>query len=674
MWAGLDLEFQLVLIDREEDQREILGVKIRAVNSADADDIRKVLSCLRIGFLECEDGFKIRSESYEKACKAIRQYLPIVPLPDHLQKLLKASEARYSTPRITDETLASHIPVELWNVAKPYQKEGLRYIFEHDGRAELADEMGVGKSFQAILFSFLYKKVHGPVLIICPPLLLEKWAQELRGWCRLVNKDFDSKEKPQITILWKGKDVTNLHVDKTQKDHYYLVAYSIIQNLEAVKALVAQQFKIIVADETHAVKNESAKRCISTQALCVTAKYVVLLSGTPGVRPLEWFTQFSMVSPFAFPESLKWKPPKAYGFASLTKDKTREKNAMMPYSYVSRWCDPFMETTFRHHKKWNHSGSARAEELHAVGREFVFIRRQAKTVLNTALPPKTTHYLTMDITKEDAEIVRSTMKRLNEAAAEHDDYERKKCWMEMFNDLPRMKKNFVVQHLRTTLLHNRMHDHKTIIFAHHIEMIDLIEQELQAVLVEYIPMTENKNKCNNKRKRMTLNHNEPIAKRQRVEEGPEQKEQKEKKKNQKTYIKIIGETPVEFRQARVSHFQNDDDCRVALLGLTAAGVGLDLFEASLVIMTEMYYTPGALAQAEARAHRLGCKKPVTVEYLVANGTLDQALLNIVSRKTEITSRVLDGVGSNTDNNNQNEETESNEIKEASVKELSALLL
>jgi len=76
--------------------------------------------------------------------------------------------------------------------------------------------------------------------------------------------------------------------------------------------------------------------------------------------------------------------------------------------------------------------------------------------------------------------------------------------------------------------------------------------------------------------------------------------------------------------------------------MTAGGVGLNLFKASLVVMTEMYFTPGVLAQAEARAHRLGQENPVEIEYLVANGTLDQALRNIVTKKTKVSSRLLDG--------------------------------
>jgi SWI/SNF-related matrix-associated actin-dependent regulator 1 of chromatin subfamily A len=56
----------------------------------------------------------------------------------------------------------------------------------------------------------------------------------------------------------------------------------------------------------------------------------------------------------------------------------------------------------------------------------------------------------------------------------------------------------------------------------------------------------------------------------------------------------------------------------------------------------MYFTPGVLAQAEARAHRLGQENPVEIEYLIANGTLDQALRNIVAKKTKVSSRLLDG--------------------------------
>lgn len=679
MWPGLDLEFQLARIPGENDQ-EVLGIKLRVVNYYYNECI-KLMKQNRIGFLPCEDGVLLRAESYKKCCLILRQHVPVQPLPTHLETILSHVLESQQKPRLTESEVAQNIPAVLWKLAKPYQKTGLQFIVERDGRAQLADDMGVGKTFQAILWSWKYKTTHGPVLVVCPTTLCGNWTKEIRQWGKLVDPNFDSTDAPHITQLLSEKSVLTTCIDMTKRDHYYIVPYSIVQRLKALEALIKSKFQMIVADETHSVKNEGAKRCVATQALCATAKKVVLLSGTPGVRPLEMFTQFSMVCPLVFPEKLKWVSPPGYQtYARCSKEQTRLRNHKMPFSFVSRWCDPWMETTFAHHKQWNKTGSARPEELHALAREFVFIRRKIADVLTAELPPKHVSYITMDITEEDSSKISKTMAKMHQAAAEHQDYERKQCFMEMYNDLPRIKTEFVKNHIRKTILNDRMKQHKCIIFGHHKAMIAMIEKELQECLTEYVPVGLEKKKGGKRKgkRKDTLEKEslkdtlgkERLLKKTESKDTLGKEESKESNitsqdaflqssicninnppggleindafKEKQTYIKISGETKTTHRQQLSEYFQQNDSCRIALMSLTAAGVGLNLFKASVVIMTEMFFTPGALAQAEARAHRLGCSQPVQVEYLIAKGTLDQALLNIVSRKTEVSSTILDG--------------------------------
>jgi SNF2 family DNA or RNA helicase len=237
----------------------------------------------------------------------------------------------------------------------------------------------------------------------------------------------------------------------------------------------------------------------------------------------------------------------------------------------------------------------------------------------------------MEVSDEDAQTIGKVMSKMEEAKANHQEYERKKCFMQMYNDLPRIKAEFVKQHVKETIMQTRMQKQKCILCAHHKPMIAMLEEVLQeGGLTLFDPKAKKKGK---------------IRKADDLVDLKQSGEGLTVPKNsdlQLSYIKIDGDTDTDIRQSLSEYFQNTDSCRIAVLSMTAGGVGLNLFKASLVVMTEMYFTPGVLAQAEARAHRLGQENPVEIEYLIANGTLDQALRNIVAKKTKVSSRLLDG--------------------------------
>merc|ERR1719261_886603 len=107
-------------------------------------------------------------------------------------------------------------------------------------------------------------------------------------------------------------------------------------------------------------------------------------------------------------------------------------------------------------------------------------------------------------------------------------------------------------------------------------------------------------------------------------------------------MRIDGKTPQKRRQENVECFQQKDEIRVALLSITAAGAGLTLTAAHTVVFAELYWVPGQMQQAEDRAHRIGQHDCVTVQYLVAEGTMDEVLFNCLEKKTRDTSSILDG--------------------------------
>jgi len=111
-----------------------------------------------------------------------------------------------------------------------------------------------------------------------------------------------------------------------------------------------------------------------------------------------------------------------------------------------------------------------------------------------------------------------------------------------------------------------------------------------------------------------------------------------------SYVRIDGGTPPAKRPDYVKQFQDDPNCRIALLSITACGEGLTMTAASMVIFAELYWVPGAVEQAEARAHRLGSThSKIVVEFLVVPNSPDEQIYNLLERKKQDTSHVLDGM-------------------------------
>lgn len=108
------------------------------------------------------------------------------------------------------------------------------------------------------------------------------------------------------------------------------------------------------------------------------------------------------------------------------------------------------------------------------------------------------------------------------------------------------------------------------------------------------------------------------------------------------YIRIDGSVKAAERHRQVKEFQADEQVRVAILGLMAAGVGITLTAASTVVFAELHWTPGVLIQAEDRAHRIGQKSSVNIHYLIARETVDDVIWPSVSHKVQVVSTMVDG--------------------------------
>ncbi|MER6027115.1 DEAD/DEAH box helicase [Streptomyces sp. NPDC001851] len=102
---------------------------------------------------------------------------------------------------------------------------------------------------------------------------------------------------------------------------------------------------------------------------------------------------------------------------------------------------------------------------------------------------------------------------------------------------------------------------------------------------------------------------------------------------------LHGGTPVSAREELVRRFQ-DGEAPVFLLSLKAAGTGLNLTRAEHVVHYDRWWNPAVEAQATDRAYRIGQTRPVQVHRLIAEGTLEDRIAELLDRKRELAHAVL----------------------------------
>ncbi len=102
-----------------------------------------------------------------------------------------------------------------------------------------------------------------------------------------------------------------------------------------------------------------------------------------------------------------------------------------------------------------------------------------------------------------------------------------------------------------------------------------------------------------------------------------------------------GSVPQQKRRAEILAFRHDPACRL-FLSTDSGGVGLNLQNASIVINCDLPWNPARLEQRIARAWRKHQTRPVTVINLVAENTIEHAMLETLAIKTTLAEGVLDG--------------------------------
>lgn len=258
--------------------------------------------------------------------------------------ILKETGQAEETP-IVETVKISNIP-GLKRTLFPYQMEGVSYIESKQGRALIGDEMGLGKTIQALAWLQLHPEKR-PAIILCPAHLKLNWAKE-------IQMTLSDNLNTQILQGNKPYPITGEIV---------IINYDILKNW--VEELQKIKAKVLIFDEAHYIKSNSALRTKATKKLAKEIPHRIALTGTPIVnRPIEGFNIAQVINKAVFPNFM---------------------------SYARRYCN-----AYHNGFGWDFSGSANKEELHQKLTETIMIRRKKADVLPD-LPSKLYSYIPMEI-------------------------------------------------------------------------------------------------------------------------------------------------------------------------------------------------------------------------------------------------------------------------------------
>lgn len=252
-----------------------------------------------------------------------------------------------------------------WFKPNPYPYQIIGAIQATQGKTLIADEPGLGKTIQAILWAAITKP--NRLLIICPPNLATNWHQEIT----------------RTGITQNAIHGTLLQIKPTKKTFLFPKTGIIIcpDTLLTARPGLQKQIKqwkplAAIIDESHRYKNPYAKRTKTILRICHPTPNVLALTGTPIVsNPVDLFATLSVLGKLEhFPEDF-----------------------VNTYTVKNYWGD----------RKPN---PATLPDLYARLDRHVWIRRTKNQVLKD-LPPKTRAHQTIDLTKAELDAVFAPLKQ-----------------------------------------------------------------------------------------------------------------------------------------------------------------------------------------------------------------------------------------------------------------------
>ncbi len=521
-----------------------------------------------------------------------------IPVDDALRDVVEEVNAGQAGLRRLSRLVELEHPLDtsmLNGELYPFQHVGVQYALE-TRRTFIADSMGLGKTVQAIAAVELGSG--SPAVVVCPPTLVLNWVKEINHWLPekkvvtlsgMVKKalidEVNSLTASDTEATWDESHLSltpktdpQQLADALEAADFIVLGYSTVG---AWRPLLSKYATSVICDESQYIKNGKAKR---TKAVLKLTKelpswgMVLCLTGTPVLN----------------------RPAE---FASQLKAIGRIDDFGGEWAFYKRYCNAFRDKW----GQWNMSGSSNREELNDRLRSTCYVRRLKEEVLGDLAPIRNqTIYVEgePDAMAEYAEAERDIIRYMAERAAEI--AEELGLNPRSAAVMARIKAESAEHVVRLSALRRIAAKAK----------MPAISDMIQAHVDEGAKVV------------ISAHHRDVVT----------------GFADQYGGYKIQGGMSVEAVEKAKERFQDlpVSEVPVIVLSIQAAKAGHTLTAAQDIIMAELPWTPADADQVISRLHRIGQKGSVLATWVLANGTIDDDIYEMLAQKRMVVDAVTDG--------------------------------
>jgi SWI/SNF-related matrix-associated actin-dependent regulator 1 of chromatin subfamily A len=451
---------------------------------------------------------------------------------------------------------------ELW----AYQRADLDYLLERSGGI-LGDQPGLGKTPTAIVYANHIESYR--TLVIVPASLRLQWALKIKEWSTIANV--------KVSVMLNVKD--GIHPTA----HYQIISYNAATNPAIMKAIGKYNWKLLICDEAHAMKNADA---IRTRAILGNSSRM-FVHGKEKIPCIATHCEQSLALTGTL---LLNRPSEAY---VLLRHFDWES-----IDFVSQ--DRFKERYNRqaviktiHGKRHNLESTSLESELQNRLRVNVMTRHEKKDVLKLMKPPR---FEVVQLSETGA--VKAALAEEGLLDIKIEDFQTNKN-IKIDGHIAEVRRLMGVALAPQVAEYSAdwldgSDGEKLVIFGWHIEVLDILEEKLSRFGT----------------------------------------------------VRIDGSVSTPNRQKRVDAFIDDPNIRVYIANMQSGGTGVDGLQTvcSRCFLAEPDWVPAQNEQAVSRLDRFGQKELVTAEIFVAPGSISEKILVKALEKMNVIHRVLDHEG------------------------------